>query len=59
VLDRLYAGIPLPEKPITLKHIAKADRNAEIRARYAAGEIPEELAVEFGISHQRIHQIIR
>ena len=36
----------------------RADRNAKIRAHYRAGEILEELAAEYGISHQRIHQIV-
>lgn len=39
MLYLLYAGIPLPEKPVTLKQVAKVDRNAEIRARYTAGAI--------------------
>ncbi len=56
VLVLLYAGIP--GKPVTIKHLSKADRNAELRARYAAGEILEKLAAQYGISLQRIHQII-
>jgi hypothetical protein len=58
VLNLLYPGIPLPEKPITVKHVAKPHRNAAIRARYAAGKILKELAAEYGILYQRIHQII-
>src|SRR5688572_9156959 len=58
VLDRLYASIPLPDKPITLKHVAKAERNAEIRARHTAGESIADLAREYHISDQRVFQIL-
>jgi DNA-directed RNA polymerase sigma subunit (sigma70/sigma32) len=37
------------------KHI----RNALIRMRFDAGETLEELARVFGISHQRVHQIVK
>jgi Mor family transcriptional regulator len=59
MLNLLYAGLLLHDKPITLKHVAKAERNAEIRIRYAAGAILKELAAEYGISYQRIYQIVR
>ncbi|NLF01776.1 MAG: hypothetical protein GX601_12445 [Anaerolineales bacterium] len=36
----------------------KAERNAEIRARYEAGASVSELAAVFGISEQRVSQII-
>ena len=34
------------------------ERNQNIRARYAAGESQAQLARDFGISYQRIYQII-
>ncbi|MCZ7554589.1 MAG: hypothetical protein M5U05_18760 [Anaerolineales bacterium] len=37
----------------------KRERNVEIRARYAAGMSVPELARLFGISEQRVHQIVR
>jgi len=36
----------------------KRNRNAEIRKRYAAGESIVALAEVFGISKQRVYQII-
>jgi hypothetical protein len=58
ILSWLYEGIPLPKvlqpnwtQPMT-------SRNEEIRNRYAAGETLVALAAEYGISKQRIHQII-
>jgi hypothetical protein len=35
------------------------ERNAQICKRYAAGETLSDLACEFGLSPQRIYQIIR
>jgi len=58
VIEQLYAGIPLSFQPITEKHISKAERNAEICQRYEEGETLEEIAEGFGLSHQRIHEII-
>jgi DNA-directed RNA polymerase specialized sigma subunit len=37
----------------------KAERDAMIRQRYEAGETMAELAKAYGISEQRVHQIIR
>jgi predicted transcriptional regulator len=54
----LYAGFSLPDKPITKKHISKAERNADIIARHQAGENLSEIAREYGISPQRAHQIV-
>jgi Mor family transcriptional regulator len=49
---------PFPETPQT-DHIDKADRNAEIIARYQAGETGASLARAYGISEQRVNQIVR
>lgn len=43
---------PLPPGPPE-----KVERNAEIRTRRAAGATLAELAEEFGITRQRVHQI--
>ena len=37
----------------------KQYRNQELRERYAAGETLAELAEDYGISEQRIHEIVR
>ena len=58
VIEQLYAGIPLPTQPIIVKHLSKSERNAEICDRYSEGETLEELADEFGLSHQRVHEIV-
>jgi DNA-binding NarL/FixJ family response regulator len=59
LLDRLYEGIPLPETPVTDKLVSLSERDRHICARYAAGETLEDIAHELGLSHQRVHQIIR
>ena len=57
VLYRLYEGIPLPSTLQPNKTPKQSDRNAEIRRRYADGESLLDLANEYGLSKQRIHQI--
>lgn len=37
VIEQLYAGYPLPPKPLIKKHVSKSERNAEICARYKVG----------------------
>ena len=58
VLTRLYDGIPLPSTLQPNKTQKQSDRNVEIRQRHAAGETIRALAQAFGISKQRIHQIL-
>ena len=58
LLDRLYWGSPLSQKPITEKHIPKEERNDLICARYAEGETLESIGAAFGLSVQRVHQIV-
>jgi Mor family transcriptional regulator len=58
ILARLYAGFLLPDSPITKKHVPKAERNADIIARYEAGEGISELARAFGLSPQRVFQLV-
>jgi hypothetical protein len=45
----------LPPDPV----LAIRQRNKTIISRYRAGEVQADLAREFGISYQRIHQIIQ
>jgi Mor family transcriptional regulator len=58
LLDFFYEGIPLPEKPITEQRIPKSQRNDLIIADYEAGMTLDEIGKTFGISAQRVHQII-
>jgi hypothetical protein len=58
ILTRLYAGFVLPHKPVTQKQPRKIERNAEIIARHAAGEGLSNLAREFGLTPQRVYQIV-
>jgi hypothetical protein len=50
----VYDYPPLRDKSLSLK-----DRDTLIRAQYAAGVSQAELARQFGISYQRVHQIVR
>jgi hypothetical protein len=59
VLELLYSNIPLPEVPLTDKHVSLSERNQQICERYVAGETLEEIAQSIGLSHQRVHQILR
>ncbi|MBZ0304659.1 MAG: Hin recombinase [Anaerolineae bacterium] len=55
----LYKDHPAPNYPVTDLNPPKSQRNEEIRHRYAAGETVPDLAREYGISEQRIHQILQ
>ena len=57
IIEMLY-DTPFPDMPQT-DHIKKTDRNAEIIARYEAGEIGASIARSHGISGQRVSQILR
>jgi hypothetical protein len=57
-MEMLY-DIPFPGMVQSNHTPEKADRNAEIIARYAAGETGGSLALAFGISEQRVNQIVR
>jgi Mor family transcriptional regulator len=52
--DTLY-----PTEPQNDLVAAQTERNEEIRARYEAGETGASIAQMFGISEQRVNQIIR
>jgi Mor family transcriptional regulator len=57
-MEMLY-NTPYPTEPQNDHTPEKADRNAEIIGRYAAGETGASLARAYGISEQRVNQIIR
>ena len=48
-----------PDFPLADHTPSKHDRNRRIRARYAQGETVVSLAEVFGISQQRVSQILR
>jgi Mor family transcriptional regulator len=53
-----YRGLELPRFPVSDATSPKCKRNAEIRARHQKGESIATLAEVFGISEQRIWQIL-
>jgi hypothetical protein len=54
-----YYGRFLPTAPVSDGTPKKCGRNAEIRARHQQGESVATLADVFGISEQRVSQILR
>jgi Mor family transcriptional regulator len=54
-----YYGRVLPTVPVSDGTPRKCDRNADIRARHQQGESVATLADVFGISEQRVSQILR
>ncbi len=57
IVEMLY-DTPYPETPQNDLVPQKTDRNAEIVALYETGETGRSIAKEFGISEQRVNQII-
>jgi Mor family transcriptional regulator len=57
-MEMLY-DTPFPTEPQNDLVPTQTGRNEEIRARYEAGETGASLAQTFGISEQRVNQIIR
>jgi ribosome-binding protein aMBF1 (putative translation factor) len=53
ILEQLNSQ-PSPPDPT----LSTRERNIIIRARHAAGVSQAELARQFGISYQRVHQIV-
>jgi Mor family transcriptional regulator len=53
-----YRGLILPQSPVSDGTSSKCARNAEIRARHEKGESIATLAEVFGITEQRIWQIV-
>lgn len=58
-LEWLYSYNPQPISPRSDKTQKQIERNEAIKARHAAAESVHSLAAEFGISEQRIHQILK
>lgn len=59
LLRLLYSGLLLPSEPLNKKTPRRTSRNQEIKTRRAAGEPVSQLARIFGISEQRIRQILK
>jgi DNA-binding transcriptional regulator LsrR (DeoR family) len=57
-MEMLY-DTPFPEMVQSDHTPEKADRNASIIVRYEAGETGASIAEAFGISEQRVNQIVR
>jgi Mor family transcriptional regulator len=57
-MEMLY-DTPFPTEPQNDVVPAQTERNDEIRARYEAGDTGATIAQTFGISEQRVNQIIR
>ena len=53
-----YAGMLLPQKPISRMTPTKCERNEEIRRRHQQGETLISLAEVFGLSENRVWQIV-
>jgi Mor family transcriptional regulator len=53
-----YRGQTLPQFPVSDGTSPKCARNAQIRARHERGESIAPLAKVFGITEQRIRQIL-
>ena len=53
-----YAGMLLPQQPVTRITPAKCERNEEIRKRHRQGETLISLAEVFGLSENRVWQIV-
>ena len=53
-----YRGMILPQSPVSDGPSPKCARNAEIRARHQQGESIATLAEVFGITEQRVWQIL-
>jgi Mor family transcriptional regulator len=53
-----YRGLELPQSPVSDGTSLKCKRNAEIRARHEKGESITTLAEVFGITQQRVWQIL-
>ena len=57
IIEMLY-DTPFPDVPQNDLAVPKRERNAEIVARYQAGETGADIGRAFGISEQRVSQIV-
>jgi hypothetical protein len=55
LLERIFTSFPQPRQPM---NPMLATRNALIQERYAEGDLMSDLSREYGISLQRISQIV-
>ena len=53
-----YVGMLFPQKPVTRITPTKCERNEEIRLRHQQGETLISLAEVFGLSENRVWQIV-
>jgi Mor family transcriptional regulator len=53
-----YAGMLLPQKPVSRITPTKCERNEEIRLRHEQGETLISLAKVFSLSENRVWQIV-
>jgi hypothetical protein len=58
IVENLY-DTPFPTEPQNDLQPPQPERNEEIRQRHAEGELVRDLAQDFGISEQRVSQIVR
>jgi DNA-binding NarL/FixJ family response regulator len=54
----LYAGQPEPTEPVNKKSKTETERNEDIRRRFTNGQSIGSIARHYGLSKQRVHQII-
>jgi hypothetical protein len=59
IVGILYLKRLPPKKPQSSKTPKRFKRNEAIRRRFAQGETVADLASEYSISVQRVHQILR
>lgn len=59
ILSLVYAHTPLPSQPISGREPPKTERNLEVARLYSLGVSVPELAKHFGISVQRVYQILK
>ena len=59
LIERLYAGIVPPDKPITGKSEPKTERNNEVKRLYSIGWKVPDIAKYFGVSVPRVYQILK
>lgn len=59
LIDCFYDGIPVSSTPISFTRVVKADCNQTILQQFRDGYTLEQIADEFDISVQRVHEIIR
>ena len=59
LIGRLYTGQRPSDVPLSGETPRRTDRNQQICERHLAGETISDLAREFGISPQRVSQIVR